>query len=130
MDALRWILAIVTFVAVYFFSFWMFFGQLVPPDIPYLADLLSIAAAAGSAYFVFSQLREEAGSGFLRATLLGAAIFGSVGFALGFFGPMLLAPDSNQGPLLGLFITGPGGAVLGALAGGGWWFFRYLMSRR
>ena len=130
MGVLRWIAAVVTFVAVYYFSFWMFFGQLVPADIPYVADLLSIAAAGGSAFFVYYQLREDAAPGFLRSTLLGAAILGSIGFALGFFGPMLLAPDSGQGPLLGLFITGPGGALIGALAGGGLWFFETFIRRR
>jgi hypothetical protein len=32
---------------------------------------------------------------------------GAVGFALGFFGPIILTPEANQGPLLGIFITGP-----------------------
>lgn len=40
-------------------------------------------------------------------------VLGGVGFATGFFGPIALNPDANQGPLLGLFITGPGGALLG-----------------
>ncbi len=35
----------------------------------------------------------------------------------GFFGPILLNPDANQGPLLGLFITGPGGAIGGLILG-------------
>jgi hypothetical protein len=48
---------------------------------------------------------------------LGAAIFGSIGFAGGFFGPMIFAPEANQGPMLGIFITGPIGALLGAVAG-------------
>lgn len=30
---------------------------------------------------------------------------------------MIFAPEANQGPMLGIFITGPGGAVLGAVAG-------------
>jgi hypothetical protein len=33
-------------------------------------------------------------------------------------------PESNQGPLLGIFITGPGGVALGALAGAIWWMLR------
>jgi len=36
-------------------------------------------------------------------------IVGFVGFAIGFFGTMLWAPDANQGPLLGIFVTGPFG---------------------
>ena len=47
----------------------------------------------------------------------GALIGGGIGFCAGFFGPMVFAPDANQGPLLGIFITGPLGAVLGAIGG-------------
>lgn len=46
-----------------------------------------------------------------------ATILGLVGFGCGFIGPMVLAPDANQGPMLGIFITGPGGVVLGAVLG-------------
>ncbi len=45
---------------------------------------------------------------------LGFGLFvGLVGFALGFFGPMILTPEANQGPMLGIFITGPGAFVAG-----------------
>ena len=46
--------------------------------------------------------------GILRRALTPALQLGGIGFAAGFFGPMLLAPDANQGPMLGIFITGPG----------------------
>ena len=42
-----------------------------------------------------------------------AVILGVIGFVLGFHGPMILTPDANQGPLLGIFITGPLGVLLG-----------------
>jgi len=48
-----------------------------------------------------------------------ALLLGGIGFAAGFFGPMVLAPDANQGPMLGIFLTGPGGALAGALLGVG-----------
>ena len=50
-------------------------------------------------------------------TLISAVILGFTGFILGFVGPMIVAPDANQGPLLGIFITGPAGAILGAIIG-------------
>ncbi|MGH2571069.1 MAG: hypothetical protein ACRDGR_07580 [bacterium] len=53
----------------------------------------------------------------LRLAFVGAACTGTVAFALGFFGPMILAPDANQGPLLGIFITGPLGFLAGAVGG-------------
>jgi uncharacterized membrane protein YeaQ/YmgE (transglycosylase-associated protein family) len=47
----------------------------------------------------------------------GAVMLGLTGFLIGFFGPMHFAPGANQGPMLGLFITGPGGVLLGAFVG-------------
>ena len=38
-------------------------------------------------------------------------------FAGGFFGPILLTPGANQGPLLGIFITGPIGFAVGGILG-------------
>ena len=46
-----------------------------------------------------------------------AVLLGGLGFVAGFFGPMIFAPEANQGPMLGLFITGPSGVVIGAIAG-------------
>jgi hypothetical protein len=40
-------------------------------------------------------------------------LLGTAGFASGFFGPLLLVPEANQGPLVGILISGPAGAVLG-----------------
>jgi len=40
---------------------------------------------------------------------------GAAGFTAGFLGPLALNPGANQGPLLGILITGPGGALLGLL---------------
>lgn len=42
-------------------------------------------------------------------------IVGGTGFAAGFLGPVIFAPGANQGPLVGILISGPGGAVLGLL---------------
>lgn len=46
-----------------------------------------------------------------------ALILGTVGFLGGFVGPIVFTPEANQGPLLGIFITGPLGVVLGAVVG-------------
>jgi hypothetical protein len=46
-----------------------------------------------------------------------AAFVAVASFSAGFFGPMLLAPGANQGPMLGLFITGPLGVVAGVMWG-------------
>jgi hypothetical protein len=46
-----------------------------------------------------------------------AAGIGAISFAIGFVGPILFQPDSPQGPLLGIFVTGPIGVIIGALLG-------------
>ncbi|HZM00285.1 MAG TPA: hypothetical protein VFD43_08540 [Planctomycetota bacterium] len=62
-----------------------------------------------------------------RETALGFALFiGAIAFLAGFVGPMVLAPDANQGPLLGIFITGP----LGLLTGLVWGVARAVRRRR
>jgi hypothetical protein len=53
----------------------------------------------------------------LKFTIRGGLILGGIGFAAGFFGPVILQPGANQGPLLGIFFTGPLGLVLGAVIG-------------
>ena len=53
----------------------------------------------------------------MRTVLTWAIIFAVIGFIGGFVGPMILTPDANQGPMLGLFITGPLGFLSGAAIG-------------
>jgi hypothetical protein len=50
------------------------------------------------------------------------AIPGLIGFILGFFGPIIFSPGSNQGPMLGIFITGPLAFLIGSAAG---WIISY-----
>ena len=50
-------------------------------------------------------------------TFSGALLFGAIGFVAGFLGPLIFMPEANQGPLLGIFVTGPAGVLLGAVAG-------------
>ena len=45
-----------------------------------------------------------------------ALIAGGIAFAIGFIGPALFS-SSNLGPLLGVFVTGPLGLLVGALVG-------------
>ncbi|MCU0621604.1 MAG: hypothetical protein MUC69_08885 [Gemmatimonadales bacterium] len=120
--ALVFVASAVSAVAAFYFTFWM--TALLLPGSGLQATLrvgLALAVAALAAVVV-AQPAEHAGLG--RSAAQGALLLGSLGFALGFFGPMLLAPDANQGPMLGLFLTGPGGAVLGALLGAARWLRR------
>jgi hypothetical protein len=45
-------------------------------------------------------------------------ILGLAGFAAGFLGPMIFVPEANQGPMVGIFISGPAGVALGAILWG------------
>ncbi len=108
--------SILVFAAVFFFSYWLLFAQIVPEDLAWLATGASFLTAAGLAWLTWRGMGAET-RGVFGTTMTWAAIIGSVGFCAGFFGPMLLAPQANQGPLLGLFITGPLGFVGGAIGG-------------
>ena len=46
-----------------------------------------------------------------------AIVLGLVGFLSGFFGPMIFSPSANQGPMLGIFISGPCAFLAGGLFG-------------
>jgi len=54
----------------------------------------------------------------MKYIFIGGLLVGGIAFAVGFFGPLIWAPDANQGPLLGIFITGPLGFVAGCIGGG------------
>lgn len=119
-DLVRAFLALVAFAASFFFSFWVIFGQILPLEI---ASLPALVAAVWVAGFVWRQTG-RASAGLFPAIASGAALLGSVGFVAGFFGPMVLTPEANQGPLLGILITGPLGFLAGAVLGAGWWCLR------
>ena len=76
-------------------------------------------------YALRVHLRTQSRAGLVASviefSLLGGVICGGLGFAVGFFGPIIIgiitSTDSPQGPLLGIFITGPLGFVVGVIAG-------------
>ena len=126
---IRTVLTFISGVAAFYFVFWVG-GALVfallhlPPGITMLGSFL-LAAVAGVVVVRYvwrhtASLR----SGLATSVVLGAVAIGGIGFCAGFFGPILFAPDANQGPLLGIFITGPLGFVLGAIGGGVYWLAR------
>ena len=47
----------------------------------------------------------------------GAVIIGFPSFLAGFIGPIIFTPQANQGPLLGIFITGAAGVLVGFIVG-------------
>ena len=112
----RWFVSILVFVAAFFFSYWLVFVQIIPENLPWLAPLAALLTAMVLAGVAWTAL--DAGfEGVLPTMLTCSTVVGAIGFSGGFFGPMIFTPDANQGPLLGLFITGPLGCVVGALGG-------------
>ena len=79
--------------------------------------------------FVFGGSRPEVQRR-MASALFAAVVIGGVCFLAGFVGPMIFAPDANQGPLLGIFFTGPLGFTFGLILG---WFapklFRWRTGR-
>jgi hypothetical protein len=114
-NAGRAFLAVVTFLGAFVFS-WLVLRLFLPfGGIEWLGNLLALVIAGVAARYAW--VGAEHGLPRSGYAGIGAVTLGVTGFVLGFFGPMLLAPDANQGPMLGIFITGPGGALLGVVLG-------------
>jgi len=120
----RTVVVAVTALATFYVVYWLPFSLIMPGErsewIPYLGSLLC-AFLAG--WFVWRR-SASAPSGLVSSVVVGALVTGAVGFSAGFFGPLVFAPGANQGPLLGLFITGPIGFLFGAGGGAIYWFAR------
>jgi hypothetical protein len=111
----------------YFFSLYLPGSVLMSLGLP----ILVIPVVAAALALVLGRITWKSTSGFGEsvrqadaprgAMALGALIVGAISFAAGFFGPMIFDPGANQGPLLGIFITGPLGAFVGM--GVGWWWW-------
>ena len=67
---------------------------------------------------------------YMLLTAAAVLAIGGVGFLCGFVGPIILNPASNQGPLFGIFITGPLGFLLGAAGGAVFWIARRRREAR
>lgn len=113
-------------VATFYFVFWVPFSLVsFLPGHLLIAMIGSLAAAIWAARYVWRRTESTAENGLLALTFGGAIAVGTVGFLGGFFGPMIFAPGANQGPLLGLLITGPLGFIAGGIGG-----FVYGLVRR
>lgn len=119
-----------TFVASFYFLFWVLGGILSIPfgiDSPnwilVFSGLVSFSSAVYLAYSVWKKTGVNKNTKATLGTyiLTGALGLGVFGFLIGFIGPLIFMPGANQGPLLGIIITGPGGVALGAIGGSILW---------
>ncbi|HVO10001.1 MAG TPA: hypothetical protein VMX54_04540 [Vicinamibacteria bacterium] len=118
---LRLILTIITFVAGFYFTLWVPFSMILPNRPSNWVPVVG-SAVTGVAVATFVWRRSELiPQGLASSTILGGILVGGVCFVAGFFGPMIFAPQANQGPLLGLFITGPLGGMVGCVGGAVLW---------
>ncbi|NKI34895.1 hypothetical protein HFP89_06935 [Wenzhouxiangella sp. XN79A] len=109
---MRWTATLAAALAAYLVT-WLA-AVIMLPDASGLATIAAFIMAIGFGALTWRALgRPSAGLG--RTVAIGAVVGLAGGFLIGFIGPILLDPTGAQGPMLGLFVTGP----LGMLAGAG-----------
>jgi hypothetical protein len=112
----RVLVSAVVVLATYYFVYWLPFSLIPLGGQRWIANVTSLLCAVGAGCYVWTRTRSGAAT-WIASVMYGAIVLGAIRFAAGFFGPMILAPEANQGPLLGIFITGPLGMVVGAVGG-------------
>jgi hypothetical protein len=90
-------------LATFYFVFWLAGALLFSLHLPlWLSYVVAAVVATVTARYVWRHMSSSR-PGLGRAVALGALITGAIGFSAGFFGPIILTPGANQGPLLGIF---------------------------
>ncbi|MGI9264548.1 MAG: hypothetical protein ACR2QU_06445 [Gammaproteobacteria bacterium] len=120
---LRGLATLIAVVSVYLFVYWVPVSIFAGHD--WLRDLLAMFVGMVGGWIVW-RFTGSRRCNFVMSFLGGALIVGGIGFVGGFFGPLLLAPEANQGPLIGMFVTGPAGFVVGGIIG----VLRWQSTRR
>lgn len=118
---IRILVTLVVVLAMYSFLYWIPFSLLF--GVSWVPSALSLLSAMAIGWYVWKKL-ETVPTGYISCAMVGAVLLGSAGFCAGFFGPMIFAPGANQGPMLGIFFTGPLGFLLGAVGGVIYWFVK------
>jgi len=106
--------------ATYYFIYWVPFSLFPFSENRWLPSLVSLLCAADAGRYAWKKVGAAPAS-LLSSIGSGAVLLGAIGFCGGFFGPMIFAPGANQGPLLGIFITGPLGFLIGGVGGLVYW---------
>ena len=113
----RLALSCIGFLGVFFFMNILFGAFLpIPEAYGYIRSLISFIIAIGAARLIWIPT-ERVKAPIATYGIIGAMVVGSIGFIGGFVGPIILRPDSPQGPLLGIFFTGPIGFIVGLVGG-------------
>jgi hypothetical protein len=120
---LRVIVLLFVVPATYFFIYWVPFSLVLFIQQRWIPSIVSMVCAAGVGWYVWRKLGSMP-SDLISSISLGGVVLGGIGFCVGFFGPLVFAPEANQGPLLGIFITGPLGLLFGAVGGFIYWWVK------
>jgi len=119
---LRVILTGITLLAVFiFFNIFVLNVLPIPKSIQFLGPFISFAIAIFVAKFIWNRTDQLQKDTFFAYCLTGGFGVGGIGLLGGFIGPMIFMPESNLGPLLGIFFTGPIGFLVGFLGGWIYW---------
>jgi hypothetical protein len=111
--------------ATYFFIFWVPRSLIPVGEQIWIRNIVSLLFAFGMGWYVWTK-SDSVPNKLMTCIFYGAIMVGAIGFSVGFWGPIIFSPGANQGPLLGLFITGPLGFILGGFLG----FFYWLLFAR
>ena len=113
----RIVLAILLGLVVDLYSHLFFFPLLgkaqANPLLRYVISISTVVFVGIIVWKVTANLTKEHSISVIKGGLIG----GITGVLIGFIGPILLTPNSPQGPLLGVVFTIPIGFVLGILGG-------------
>jgi hypothetical protein len=125
-SVIRALVVLIAALATFYFVLWLPFWFLLPVGrSPAVRIPVAVVCALAVTRYVW---RRRHGASLPRGLIgsvgAGAVVTGVVGFSVGFVGPMIFAPSANQGPMLGIFLTGPLGVVAGAVGGGIYWLAR------
>jgi len=116
----RLIALLIVIPSTYYFIFWLPFSPISLGKQIWIRNIVSLSFALGIGWYVWAQSKSLP-SKIITCIFYGAVIFGTIGFAVGFWGPIIFAPGANQGPLLGIFITGPLSFMFGGFLGLLYW---------
>ncbi|MDA3792293.1 MAG: hypothetical protein PF545_01355 [Elusimicrobia bacterium] len=120
----RLLVLLIVVPSAFFFIYWLPFSLIPLDEHRWIARILSLFCAIGVGFYLWSKSKSPP-HGLISHILYGAIVLGGIGFFVGFFGPIIFTPDAAQGPLLGIFITGPVCFLLGAIGGSlYWWIYR------
>lgn len=125
---LRLITLLMVMPATYFFVYWLTFSLVSLGENRWIANAVSLLCALMVGGYVSGKLA-TAPNGAVTSTLLGALILGGIGFAAGFYGPLIFMPEAIQAPLFGIYVACPLGFLLGGTMGFLYWYIRSRKER-